>query len=206
MCVVRPRRQSGHVDHRGHTGKTQDDGEFSIGGIKFCSGEGAVDKNPKEKKPAKKKGSALSQGGKAAASEVRAPKVRVSNEETARILRETTAGNDKIKSDAPRLIHRDGVAYLEGCDAPVWRLEMARRAGSDTAALTAAFPGLTSVGLDLAFAYARRHRAKLDRLIRRQGPAAMLASDEGADDAVTFEADLDTLLNKNAEVFRRLAQ
>jgi hypothetical protein len=164
-----------------------------------------VDKNPKEKKPARKKGSALSKGGKATASEVRAPKARVPDEEAARVLRETTAGNDKIKSDAPRLVHRDGVAYLKGCDAPVWRLEMARRAGSDTAALTAAFPGLTSVGLDLAFAYARRHRAKFDALIRRER-AAVPAFDEGADNAAAFESDLDALLDENAEVFRRLAQ
>jgi len=82
---------------------------------------------------------------------------------------------------------------------------MARRAGSGRAALTQAFPGLTSQGLDLAFAYARRHRAKLDKLIRLQG-AAVPAGDEGPDDATAFEADLNTLLDKNAELFRRLAQ
>jgi hypothetical protein len=83
---------------------------------------------------------------------------------------------------------------------------MARRAGSGRAALAAAFPGLTSPGIDRAFAYARRHRAKLDKLIRVQEGAAVPATDEGPDDAAAFEADLDTLLDENAEVFRRLAQ
>jgi uncharacterized protein (DUF433 family) len=110
-----------------------------------------------------------------------------------------------MKTDGPRLVHRKGVAYLEGCDVPVWRLEMARRAGSGPAALTAAFPGLTSLGLDLAFAHARRHREKFDALIRQRGAAAVPAGDEGADDAAAFEADLEALLDKNAEVFRRLA-
>jgi len=83
---------------------------------------------------------------------------------------------------------------------------MARRAGADRAALTAAFPALTSEDLDLAFAYARRNRAEIDKLIRLHGSAVVPAKDEGPDDAAAFEADLNALLDKNTEVFRRLAQ
>jgi len=167
-----------------------------------------LDKNPKVKKPASEKGFAPSPGVKSPPSELeaQAPKPPIPEAETARVVPEAAAGNDKIGTDTARLVHRDGVAYVEGCEIPVWRLEMARRAGSGRAALTAAFPGLTSLGLDLAFAYARRHRAKLDRLIRLQGAAAVPAGDEGPDDAAAFEADLNTLLDKNAEVLRRLAQ
>jgi hypothetical protein len=82
---------------------------------------------------------------------------------------------------------------------------MARRVGAG--ALIAAFPGLTSSGVELAFDYARRHRAVLEKKIECQGEAsAASGSDEGTDDAAKFEADLDQLLDKNAEVFRRLAQ
>jgi hypothetical protein len=56
-------------------------------------------------------------------------------------------------------VHRDAVAYVAGCDIPVWRLEMARRAGSGQAALVAAFPDLTPAGVDVAFAYGRRNCA-----------------------------------------------
>ncbi len=169
-------------------------------------GDAALDKNPKVKKPASEKDVASSVGVNAPSSEVeeRTAKPRIREAKSAKDVREATAGNDGINS--PRLVHRNGVAYVDGCDAPVWRLEMARRAGSAPATLTAAFPGLTSSGMDLAFAYARQHRAKLDKLIRRQGPAAVPASDEGADDAAEFEAELASLLDKNAEVFRRLAQ
>ena len=41
---------------------------------------------------------------------------------------------------APRVVHRDGMAYVEGCDIPVWRLEMARRTGSPPAALLRSLP------------------------------------------------------------------
>ena len=33
-------------------------------------------------------------------------------------------------ANSPRLVLRDGVAYVEGCNLPIWRLEMGRRAGS----------------------------------------------------------------------------
>ncbi|MFI5458483.1 MAG: hypothetical protein ACHRXM_23880 [Isosphaerales bacterium] len=157
-------------------------------------------KNPRAKRPASEMDSALFKGGTTPA-----PEVRVPDAEPSRVLGDSKAGNDKSKTDGPRLVHRKGVAYLEGCDVPVWRLEMARRAGSGPAALTASFPGLTSPGLDLAFAHARRHREKFDALIRQEGAAAVPAGDEGADGAAAFEADLEALLDKNAEVFRRLA-
>ena len=60
-------------------------------------------------------------------------------------------------AQAPRLVHRDGLAYVEGCDVPVWRLEMSRRAGSAPAALLKVFPALTPEGLELAFDYADQH-------------------------------------------------
>jgi uncharacterized protein (DUF433 family) len=164
-------------------------------------------KNPKGKKPVSKKELGRPPGATPAPSglEARAPKPRVPEAKTSEAVREAADGNDQAGTDSPRVLDRDGVVYVEGCDVPIWRLEMARRAGCGRAALTAAFPGLTSEGLDLAFAYARRHRAKLDKLIRRQG-TAVPARDEGPADAAAFEADLDDLLDHNAEVFRRLAQ
>ncbi len=107
----------------------------------------------------------------------------------------------------PRLGFRDGVAYLEGCDVPVWRLEMARRAGSGPAALIAVSHGLTPRGLDLAFAYAREHSAEFDPLIQYHSGASVPPEDEGDDEnEATFEAELDAMFTEYAEVFRRLAQ
>jgi hypothetical protein len=107
----------------------------------------------------------------------------------------------------PRLVHRDGVAYVEGCDSPIWRLEMARRAGSGPAALIAVSPGLTPQGLDLAFAYAQEHSAEFDPLIQYHSGADVPPEDEGdEEDEAAFEADLEALLTEHAEVFRRLAQ
>jgi hypothetical protein len=42
------------------------------------------------------------------------------------------------------------------------------------------------------------------RIVHRDG--VMPGNDEGANDAAEFEEELETLLDKNAEVFRRLAQ
>ena len=78
--------------------------------------------------------------------------------------------SDGLDVQAPRLIHRDGMAYVEGCDVPVWRLEMARRAGSPPAAMLKVFPSLTPVGLELAFAYARQHQEEIDAPIQELGP------------------------------------
>jgi uncharacterized protein (DUF433 family) len=107
----------------------------------------------------------------------------------------------------PRLIHRDGVAYLEGCDVPVWRLEMARRAGSSADAQIRVFPSLTRQGLDLAFAYAQEHSTDFDPLIQYHSGASVPPEDEGdEEDEATFEAELDAMFTEHAEVFRRLAQ
>lgn len=165
-----------------------------------------MDKNPKVNKPASEEGEVPSADIATPPSElnVRAAKAQAAKVENAKVVREAKAGKDNI--DSSHLVHRDGVAYVVGCDVPVWRLEMARRAGSGPAALTAAFPGLTLSDVELAFAYARRHRAKFDKVIRRHGASAVPGSDEGADDTAAFEAELDTLLDRNAEVFRRLAQ
>jgi hypothetical protein len=83
---------------------------------------------------------------------------------------------------------------------------MAHRAGSGREALFAASPGLTRQGLALAFGYARRHRAEFDLLIERNSGADVPAEDEEDEDAATFEAELDALLETDAEVFRRLAK
>jgi hypothetical protein len=155
-----------------------------------------MDKNVKPKGPKRKTGIGSAPDAKKPSAQVDAQACEASA---------TMAGNNTNEIETPRLVHRNGVAYVEGCDVPVWRMEMARRAGSGAAALAAAVPGLTATGLELAFAYAQRYRAKLDKLIRQNGGVSVPAGDEGADDAVAFEADLDTLLEKNAEVFRRLA-
>jgi hypothetical protein len=106
-----------------------------------------------------------------------------------------------------QLVHRDGEVYLEGCDVPVWRLEMARRAGSSPNALIAVSPGLTRQGLDLAFAYAQEHSAEFDPLIQYHSGASVPPEEEEDDeDEATFEAELDAMFAEHAEVFRRLAQ
>jgi uncharacterized protein (DUF433 family) len=111
----------------------------------------------------------------------------------------------KPRSSGPRLVSKHGVMYVSGCPAPVWRLEMARRAGSGAAALADSFPGLTPEGIDLALAYARRHRAEVDRLIARNGPAEVPPTDE-ADDGEGFEQELDAMLDRDAALYRRLAR
>ena len=110
-----------------------------------------------------------------------------------------------LESRAPRVVHRDGMAYVEGCSIPVWQLERAHRAGSSPAALLGAFPMLTPEGLDLAFAYAQQHSDEVDALIRELGPTEVAPEDE-EDDEDEFQADLDELFERDAELFRRLAQ
>jgi len=90
---------------------------------------------------------------------------------------------------------------------PVWRLEMARRAGSAPTALIAVSPGLTPQGLDLAFAYAQEHSTEFDPLIQYHSGASVPPEDEGdEEDEATSEAELDAMFTEYAEVFRRLAQ
>jgi hypothetical protein len=122
------------------------------------------------------------------------------------VVQSDAAEKREHRADTPAVVYRDGVAYLEGCDTPIWRLEMARRAGSEPEALLAASPGLTARGLDIAFAYARRHRAQFNSLIQQHSGALVPLDDEDEEDAALFEAELDALLKTDAEVFRRLAQ
>jgi hypothetical protein len=116
-------------------------------------------------------------------------------------------GKAENREDGLRLVFRDGEAYLEGCDVPIWRLEMARRGGSNPAAQIAVSPGLTPEGLELAFAYAQEHSAEFDPLIRYHSGADVPPEDEGDDeDDATFEAELDAMFTEYAQVFRRLAE
>lgn len=104
-----------------------------------------------------------------------------------------------------QLVFRPDGVYLTGCDVPVWRLEMARRAGTTPATLINLFPGLTPRGLDRAFAYARRNRAAIDRLIEAIGLERVPPEPEQDDDA-DFERELVEMLDQNADLFRRLAR
>ena len=111
------------------------------------------------------------------------------------------------RGDSPRLVFRDSEAFVEGCDLPIWRLEMARRAGCSSASQIKLFPTLTPEGLDLAFAYAQEHSAEFDPLIRYHSGADVPPEDEGDDeDDATFEAELDAMFTEYAQVFRRLAE
>jgi uncharacterized protein (DUF433 family) len=109
-------------------------------------------------------------------------------------------------ASGPRLVERDGVAFVEGCDIPIWRLEMSRRAGSASAALLAVFPMLTPEGLELAFVYARQHQEEIDARIRERGPTEVPAWDEGGDAEAAIQADLDGMFAEYGEVFRRLGE
>jgi hypothetical protein len=115
--------------------------------------------------------------------------------------------NVQSQAESPRIVFRDGEAYLDEYDIPIWRLEMARRAGSSPAALMATSPGLTQKGLDLAFAYAEEHKAEFDPLIRMHSGEDVPEEDEGdEEDPAEAEADLDEIFTKYAQVFRRLAE
>jgi hypothetical protein len=73
--------------------------------------------------------------------------------------------------------------------------------------MIAVFPGLMAKGLDLAFAYARRHKAEFDPLIQLDSGADVAPEDEGdEEDEATFEAELDAMFTEYAQVFRRLAE
>jgi uncharacterized protein (DUF433 family) len=121
--------------------------------------------------------------------------------------RSATIDGAQEKAAGSRLLFRDGMAYVEGCDIPVWRLEMARRLGSSCDAQLAVFPGLTSEGLDLAFAYAEKQKAEFDPLIHHHSGADVTLKDEGGEeDEAAFEAELEAMFVERAEVFRRLAQ
>ena len=109
------------------------------------------------------------------------------------------------KKVTPKLVQRGGVVYPQGCDAPVWRLEMARRAGATTASLLEAFSGLTPQVLALALFYAQQNRPTCDKMIRKYG-APDVAMGAVADTDVGFDLELDELLDRNAELYRRLAQ
>jgi uncharacterized protein (DUF433 family) len=114
---------------------------------------------------------------------------------------------------ARRLKSREGVvgkksiATLPGTSVPVWRIEQARRAGSDDAALMAAFPQVTSASLASADEYAHRFPDEIDRCIREQGAVEPPPRDE-ADmwDLDEFDRDLRELSDQDAELLRRLAQ
>lgn len=58
-----------------------------------------------------------------------------------------------------------GAARVVRTRVPVWTLEAARREGMNDAAILAAWPGLTAEDLANAWAYARSHRAEMDREI-----------------------------------------
>lgn len=105
----------------------------------------------------------------------------------------------------PGVVHRDGVAYVEGTDIPIWRLEMCRRSGSKPPSLLQLVPGLTPRGLEVAYAYAAEHPHELDDPIRELGLDDFSPEDE-EDDAAEFQTDLDELFERDAELFRRLAQ
>ncbi len=58
-----------------------------------------------------------------------------------------------------------GAARVVRTRIPLWTLEAARREGMNDAAILAAWPGLTAEDLANAHAYARSHRAEMDREI-----------------------------------------
>lgn len=137
----------------------------------------------------------------------RKPRVQKPASEAAsdRLPKAEAAASNGLDRQSPRLVHRDGVTYVEGCDIPVWRLEMNRRAGSSAAAQLRVAPGLKPEGLDLAFAYADQHREEMDAPICDLG-LDDVSPEEEEDDEDEYQADLEVLFEEYGEVFRRLAQ
>ena len=103
------------------------------------------------------------------------------------------------------MVHRDGMAYVEGCEVPVWQLERARRAGSSAAALLGAFPVPDARGARSGLRLCQQHREEVNALIRELGPTDVPPEDE-EDDEDEIQADLDEIFETYGEVFRRLAQ
>jgi uncharacterized protein (DUF433 family) len=99
-------------------------------------------------------------------------------------------------------------ATVAGCTIPIWRLEMARRAGSSADSILAVYPEIPRCDLEAAFEYATKHRAEIDRLIELHGPRPIPPDDVATfeDDEEEFERELLEDLERNAEVYRRLAE
>ena len=139
--------------------------------------------------------------------EVHVAQGQLCHAENAELAQDRSGDDNEVDINRPRLTHRDGVALVEGCGVPVWRLEMVRRAGSGPAALMAGFSGLTLSGIELAIDYTQRNAPLVETLVERQRwNNALAGSDEEPDNVSGSDAELDTLLDENSEVFRRLAQ
>ena len=121
------------------------------------------------------------------------------------VIEDRERSPDAKRLSRDQLVFRPDGVYLAGSDLPVWRLEMARRAGTTPATLIRIFPGLTPRGLDRAFGYARRNRTAIDRLIEALGLDRVPPEPEQDDDA-EFDRELVEMLDQNAELFRRLAR
>jgi uncharacterized protein (DUF433 family) len=109
------------------------------------------------------------------------------------------------KSTSHLRLGENGTAHLRGCDVPIWRLVMAERAGSTFAALIEAFPGLTSEALEAARRYAVSNPEEVESLIRKYGPKKIRQVAE-PDDAAGFESELSEIVDRDAELYRRLAR
>lgn len=107
--------------------------------------------------------------------------------------------------DRAAFVRRNGRVYFEGMSVPVRELERARRAGSSEVELRAAFPELPLGAFDQIDAFLRVNPT----LASAWGGTEEVAArpDAGVDDdGAGLEADLETVLESHAELFRRLAQ
>ena len=60
----------------------------------------------------------------------------------------------------------------------------------------------------MAFAYAEQHKAEIDRLIQQNNPDNINPDPEemSPENEERFDRELDTMLDRDAELYRRLAQ
>ncbi len=105
----------------------------------------------------------------------------------------------------PKIEIVEGVARVVGSSVPLALLEKARQSGASEAALRDAFPGLPERVLEAVTDYINGNPTAVEKWTNELAPTT-LPPDEQDDDDVGFDAELEELLESDAELFHRLAR